>query len=562
MSYAEEIRKRLLSEEKTMPLRGVIYARVSTDKDSQKESCANQVYDAERYIQRHPNVVLVGTFVDDGISGKNDYNRPQYNAMLRMIEEGRVDLVITKALSRLNRDQLNSLLLTSTLVDNNATVLTLEDNQVHDFEDINSDLIHCINYAIDEQYVKRQSMNARKTQALRCDKKQLSAKDISFGYFWDRNKKDIIIDEEKAEIVREVFEDYVYRSSSPAEIYKELKKRGLDVCERTVTNILLNERYIGRFYINKKTSKLGTGKKKSQIIKLPPEEWILVERPDLVIVDKELFEMAKRVRETRKNIYHRPDKATMQAYFTGTHKYSAKLYCSACGKPFHYDYADRDKTIPVYRIRKHSECESRVKKVYEENLDQVVSETLKRVFEQQKNVFPSLADTLTKCLKSDEYASRIEKLKKDKALKIKRIDTLIDALADEGLTDVAKKRIIDNLNSMEEEVQEISTKIDNYYSYIQDDELIKKRIEGLRASIKELKKFNKIDRERIKIYIEHISVSPNGDFDVYLRAGKSWLLGGDGAMRNPQNAARDVSVLCNQGAPNSEPSAYLRFLIP
>jgi site-specific DNA recombinase len=63
----------------------------------------------EGYIAEHPNIHLVATYIDDGISGKNDFTRPQYNKMLQQLSENGFDLIITKALSRLNRDELNSL---------------------------------------------------------------------------------------------------------------------------------------------------------------------------------------------------------------------------------------------------------------------------------------------------------------------------------------------------------------------------------------------------------------------------------------------------------------------
>ena len=127
--------------------------------------------------------------------------------MLKQLSEDGFDLIITKALSRLNRDELNSLMLNSLLIEHDATVLTLEDGQIHDFEDMNSGLLHSIKYAMDAQFVKQQSINGRKTQELRCEKKELSAKDCSYGYDWHREDKTITINEEQAEIVRRIFED-------------------------------------------------------------------------------------------------------------------------------------------------------------------------------------------------------------------------------------------------------------------------------------------------------------------------------------------------------------------
>ena len=102
MTYAQDLKTRICAEAASpSPVRAVVYARVSTDNESQKDSCSNQIYIAKKYLEKHPNIKLLHIFTDDGISGKNDYNRPAYSKMLDHISQGKVDLIITKALSRL-----------------------------------------------------------------------------------------------------------------------------------------------------------------------------------------------------------------------------------------------------------------------------------------------------------------------------------------------------------------------------------------------------------------------------------------------------------------------------
>jgi site-specific DNA recombinase len=91
----------------------------------------------------------------------------------------------------------------------------LEDGSIHDFEDMNSGLLHSIKYAMDAQFVKQQSINGRKTQELRCEKKELSAKDCSYGYDWHREDKTITINERPGRSCPQIFEDYVYRNGTP-----------------------------------------------------------------------------------------------------------------------------------------------------------------------------------------------------------------------------------------------------------------------------------------------------------------------------------------------------------
>jgi DNA invertase Pin-like site-specific DNA recombinase len=520
LNYAEEIRLKL-NKNSSDPINAVIYARVSTDNEGQKESCANQVDLAKNYIANHPNINLVNIYVDDGISGKNDFTRPQYNKMLQHLSNGAFDLIITKALSRLNRDEYNSMHLTNLLLAHTATILTLEDNQIHDFEDLNSGLLHSISFAMDAQYVKRQSINGKKTHELRCERKVLSAKDCSFGYDWHSDDKSITINQDQAEIVRRIFEDYVYRNGTPATIHKSLKAENINICSRSVSNIIQDERYIGNFHINKRTSKLGTGQTKSKRISLPKEEWVLVERPDLQIVDTEIFEMAQRIHQTRITVYEKPDKKTTRARFQGMHKYAGKIFCPVCGKPYHFGYADRKKTSPIYRIKSHSECSNPICRIGQSDLEELTRQALKQTIDQQDEVCTSLELVLTECVDaSQNNGDEINRLKKQKNSKEKQIDSLIDALSEGGLNDAAKKRIAEKINHITEEIESLSQAIEDKQNNKLDVSYVTDKIAEIKSAIANLRNFTSIDRDRVLNYIERIELPANGDIDMILKSGQ------------------------------------------
>ncbi len=519
MNYAEEIKQTILNN--TGVIKAVIYARVSTDNDGQKDSCANQIEMAMNYISNHKCIEHVGTYIDDGISGKNDFTRPQYNEMLSQISSGGIDLIITKSLSRLNRDEMNSFQLTQLLLQNSATVLTLEDGQIHDFEDINSGLIHSLNFAIDAQYVKRQSINGRKTHELRCKRKELTSKDISYGYDWNRDSKTITINNEQAEIVKRIFDEYVYRNGTPASISKSLAEEGIKISSRSLINMLKDERYIGNFYINKRTTKLGTGNVKSKRIFLPKEQWVLVERPDLRIIDDDLFEMAKRVREMRINVYKAPDKETVQARFQGTHNFSSKIFCPVCGKPYHFGYTDKNKTIPYYSIHSHGDCPNPVRRILEKDLEEITKITLRKVIEQHKELITSLEKILSECLESTQNTdSDIKKLAKQISNREKQIDSLIDALSVGGLVESAQERIKSKINTITEEIDRLNEIIKNKEETKLDSSYVTTKIEEINNAITELKDFTVIDRDRVLNYIERIELPASGNIDITLKTGQ------------------------------------------
>lgn len=520
MTYAERLRKNLNNNSKET-IRVVIYARVSTDNEGQKESCSNQIELANNYIARHSNLEAIGTFVDDGISGKNDFTRPSYNRMLELITTGQVDLVITKALSRLNRNRMNSLILENLLVETETTVLTLEDGQIHDFEDMNSNLLHSINFAIDEQYVRRQSISGRKTHELRCARKELSAKDCSFGYDWDSSSKTISINPDEAEIIRSIFDDFVFKSMGPASIRDSLASRGIDISARSISNYIKDERYIGNFYINKRTSKLGTGHSKSQRIMLPKKEWILVERPDLQIIDTDIFELAQRVNRNRINFYEKPDKHSTQAKFQGFHLFAGKIFCPVCGKPYQFGYADRANTVPYYRIKSHSKCSNPVKRIYENDIELIVKQSLKRTLEQHSDICYSLERILVESVKASQNDSNeLKKLEKQLVSSEKQINNLVDSLAEGGLSGSAKERLINRINCLTIEIENLKSAIEDKKSNKISASYVTDKIAEIRSAINELSSFNVLDRDRVLNYIERIELPSDGSVNIIFKTGQ------------------------------------------
>ena len=88
-------------------LRVAAYCRVSTDTEEQATSYETQVEHYTEYISRNPEWTLAGIYADDGISGTNTKNRPEFNRMMEDCGAGRIDMVLTKSISRFARNTLD-----------------------------------------------------------------------------------------------------------------------------------------------------------------------------------------------------------------------------------------------------------------------------------------------------------------------------------------------------------------------------------------------------------------------------------------------------------------------
>ncbi len=526
MSYFNDLKNRIFSDKPEQTVRAVVYARVSTDNEGQKDSCANQLDAAMRFISQHPNIRLVDTYVDDGISGKNEDNRPAYRLMIRAIEDGNVDLVIAKTTSRLNRSRYDAIALETLLQEHQATIFTLEDSRLQDLEDLNEAIVRSVDSTFNERYSKDQSDHGHDTQRRRIAKKELSAKDISCGYRWNPATKTISVNENEAAVIRFIFEEYVFHGRTPAEIQRELSARGIDKAPATIVHYLQDERYIGRFYINKKTSRFGAGKQHTKIIHVPKDEWVLVERQDLRILDDDVFDLAQRIRKSRQDTHETDQfyKGRTQAHYIGTHEFARKIICAECKKPYQFCHADREQMIPIYRIHNHKECRSPQNRVYEKDVEDITKKALRKTLEDQEDILRGVEDVLIECLKAsktDGNAKEIERLRRQKSSRQKQLDKLIEQLSTGIFNGPAMEQIQDKVNGISAEIQSLEMDIQAKEANRIDGNGIEKRVEQIRKAIQELKGFRTINREQVLNYVDRIEVHVNGDLDIYLQSGST-----------------------------------------
>lgn len=579
-TIAARIRDAIYSKDISKPIRAVFYGRVSTENESQKDSCENQLILTQGFIKNHPNIILVDCYIDDGISGKSTDNRPEFMKMLSRIEHGDIDLIITKSTSRLHRNQATALFLINLLIENEATILTVEDGQVHDFEDDNSMILHSLINAIDAQYVRQQSKYGKLTHQIRCDRKELSAKDISFGYDWNRDSKTITINEEERSSVTSIFEDYVYKSMTPAEIAKSLNTRGVinrfsakAMTAETITNIIKDERYIGTFYINKRGSTLGLNGKSTRY-KLSKEEWIPIYRPELQIVDKDLFNIAQRVMKSRKTIYNKPDKKTVQAQFEGFHDFAGKVFCANCNKPYHFGYADRAKTKAIYRIKSHSSCNNHNSRISEEALYRITQKAIQMALQRKQEAIVRVRKILLACISDTaSYENEIKQINHQITRHTHNIDKWSIALTDSVIlsNEVAKLSLLKQINEEENLIKSLQNEKQALESKQVNSENQEEEINKIQVAIDELQKVKIIDRDKIKNYIERILLHADGHIDVILKAGITYSTnigepfssptGGDSSS-NKSAMQNSVVKTQNEDDPYSLPAAYLTLLPP
>ena len=284
----------------------VIYARYSTDMQN-PQSCADQVRVVREQLSRrgidHDNAQVI---VDEGISGTRT-DRPGYVEVLKLIDEGRVLILAVDELSRLTRGH-DAMQVIQNVNFRQGRFLAFGENidsAVSGWEMMAAFKQVSNNAAIEETARRVRRGKAGAVLA------GYSAGDFPFGYesvFVDANalqifergqkpKKKIRIKESEVPIVREAFELYA-KGESFNRIASDFSRRKLlrgnrvgdtNWSHQQICRILTNPKYTGKWIYGKSTT-LRNSKGKKRQVSTNPSEHIVVDRPELRIIDEALFE--------------------------------------------------------------------------------------------------------------------------------------------------------------------------------------------------------------------------------------------------------------------------------
>lgn len=509
----------------------VYYERVSTLHDEQSESMENQRQLCESYLRRHPEIELaepIDTF-SERLSGKSD-ERPKYQKMMQRLSKGDIDFVLVKDFKRMNRSQEVSAQLKNLAKRYGFKFILLVTGQVYDINATENRMMYGFESLINEEVVYRQSEYGRIAHHQKCEAKRLNANNITFGYAWDESTKDIVIDDWKAGIIRRLFELYVFRDYGVKELRKFLAENELTYSANTVNKWLQETAYIGIFHINKKGSELGVGAgQKTKRFTNPKDEWVAVERPDLAIVDKEIFDLAQRIRESRQHYFKPAKNGVSQGRFKGNHLFSAKIYCNECGCPFVHGYADRNKNRAIYRDSYVTRaknplepCENQeYKRVYEEDMKSVAASAINGIIQEHQDCFDLLIKAVEEVIRDDNVQDSIVK-SKEKELKqlAKSADKILENFEYASGALLADLNV--KYNNTKDRMDEIESEIAVLNNEGRDVEDIKRQIRAIQQSVSNWRSVDKenLDRVTVEAFIHKMVVHKDGMLEVMLNSNK------------------------------------------
>lgn len=299
------------------------YARVSTDQDEQQNSYEAQVSFYTSYIQSKPEWEFVEVYTDEGISGTSTKHREGFKRMIADALAGKIDLILTKSVSRFARNTVDSLTTIRQLREKGVEVFFEKEN-IYTL-DSKGELLLTIMSSIAQEESRSISKNVawgkRKAMA---DGKVYFAYSSFLGYGKDKDGKIYII-EEQAKVVRRIYDEFL-AGASPNVIAKRLTADGVPTPmdktkwqDTTVRSILQNVKYRGDSVLQDTFIEDFLTKKVKKNNGELPKYYVRENHPPIIPPPK--FEMVQEEFRRRR----------AGGSFTSISPFSGRIVCGDCG---------------------------------------------------------------------------------------------------------------------------------------------------------------------------------------------------------------------------------------
>lgn len=312
------------------------YARVSTDKDDQVNSFESQVKYFTDYIARESEWELVKVYSDDGLTGTMTKKRDGFNNMIADAMVGKIDLIITKEVSRFARNTLDSIAYTRQLKEKDVFVVFMLDGI--DTRQPDAELRLTIMSALAQEESRKTSERVKWGQKRQMEKGVVFGRSM-LGYKVE-NKKLYLVEEE-AEIVKLIYHKYLVEGKGSHIIARELKEIGIkpynpdgkskyknDWSTTVILRILRNEKYVGDLCQKKTWTKNFLDHKKRYNRGEEDMVYIKDHHPEIAIISRKMWD------DTQKELERRSTSAEQKSKHSNRYWVSGKVFCGTCGERF------------------------------------------------------------------------------------------------------------------------------------------------------------------------------------------------------------------------------------
>jgi len=399
--------RKQVTEEKPK-LRVAAYCRVSTDRDEQESSYEAQVEHYTEFIDRNPEWQLAGIYADDGISGTNTKKREEFNRMIEDCMASKIDMVITKSISRFARNTLDCLKYIRQLKEKNISVYFEKENI--NTMDAKGEVLLTIMASLAQQESQSLSQNVKLGLQFRYQAGKVQVNHNRFLGYTKDDEGNLVIVPEEAEIVKRIYREYL-EGASLLQIGKGLETDGILTAAgkaqwrpTTLQKILRNEKYIGDALLQKTYTVDFLSKKRVKNNGIVPQYY--VEGSHEAIIPRDLYMQVQEEMVRRANLHSGSDRK--KRVYSSKYALSSIVYCPKCGDIYRrIAWNNRGKHSTVWRCCTRVEHGPKVcdaPTIQESDLQNAVARAINRVLGGREGFLEENIEVVIGCGVDDEIA--------------------------------------------------------------------------------------------------------------------------------------------------------------
>ena len=313
-------------------IRVAAYCRVSTDDDEQLGSFESQKLYYEQKIASNKDWVNAGIFADEAVTGTKTDKRSGFQDMIAHCNNGEIDMILTKSISRFARNTVDTLNYVRMLRDRNIAIFFEKENI--NTLDMNGELLLTIMSSLAQQEVESLSQNVKMGLQMKMKRGELIGFNGCYGYDYHTEDKSITVNEEEAEIVRMIYDMYLegYGTTTIAKRLMELgiknKKGEVSWHTHGVMGMIKNEKYKGDILLGKTFTTDPISKRR--LANMGEENQYYLRDHHEPIVSREIWDKAEEIRMKRSRNKVVETTGNRERY-TRQYSFSSMCECAYCG---------------------------------------------------------------------------------------------------------------------------------------------------------------------------------------------------------------------------------------
>ena len=488
------------------------YCRVSTDKSDQLNSLETQKEFFLEYTKRTGDN-LIKLYADEGISGTKIKNRKEFQRMLADAEKGLFDMVVVKDISRFARNTVDLLQSVRKLKSLGIETQFLTANMTSMG---NSEFVLTIFGALAQEESANTSKRIKFGKKMNAEKGRVP--NIVFGY--DKTIGDyfnLSINENEAMAIRQIFQWYTEEGYGGSKIANMLNERGIKTkrgnnwSQNSVCRILTNEIYTGKIINGKEEiADFLTGQRKEK----DESEWLVTLRPELRIIEDEVFDKAQDILKGRHDSFKITHERQSNKYL-----FSTLIKCKECGWSFRRTVRQYKNTYVRWVCSGHNgkgadSCPNAVT-VDEEELIQALQDYFQEILSKKKKVINYVIKEFQRVYKAKDENIEYEKqlnteLNKLRKSREKYMDMYTDDL-------ISREELNEKIGGMRKEIERLENELKMVSYHLTKGEQLEAILNSTFKQLEDITDVHEMTNAQLKRLINKIEVDKEGNVDIYLR---------------------------------------------